>query len=111
MARICRAIVFFVLVLIVAPAGVQGFQCTVSRRNAPAGTSSLLLNARIPLIGRFRKKREVEQSRTIQVGDGIPDVDVEVIQFTEDSSSGSPSSIRDVLGETGASVFVGKFVL
>jgi hypothetical protein len=60
------------------------------------------------LLGRFRKKRVVEQERTIGVGDTIPDIDVEVVEFTGDSSEVSPKSIREVLGSEGTSVFVGK---
>jgi hypothetical protein len=59
------------------------------------------------LLGRFRKKRVVEQERTIGVGDVIPDIDVEVVEFTGDSSTAAPKSIREVLGG-GTSVFVGE---
>lgn len=69
--------------------------------------SNSSLHARVPLLGRFRKKRPVEQPRTINVGDPIPDVDVEVVRFTGDSSESAPMSIREVLGG-GSCVFVGE---
>jgi hypothetical protein len=82
----------------------MGFQ---SRDWVAATQTYTSLNARVPLLGRFRKTRPVEQPRTIEVGDQIPDTDVEVVQFTGDSSVGVPVSIREVLGD-GSCAFVGE---
>jgi hypothetical protein len=83
----------------------MGFQS--SEWGAATQKHSFLLHARVPLLGRFRKKRPVEQPRTIEVGDQIPDTDVEVVQFTGDSSVSVPVSIREVLGD-GSCAFVGE---
>jgi hypothetical protein len=83
----------------------MGFQS--SEWVAATRKRSIPLHAKVPLFGRFRKKRPVEQPRTIDVGNAIPDVDVEVVQFTGDSSVSAPMSIREVLGG-GSSVLVGE---
>jgi hypothetical protein len=83
----------------------MGFQS--SEWGAAAQKHSFLLHARVPLLGRFRKKRPVEQPRTINVGVPIPDIDVEVVQFSGDSSVSAPMSIREVLGG-GSCVLVGE---
>jgi len=93
---------------------------------SPSGHASSVMKGsplyyRVPFIGRFREKREVEgKSEPISVGSLIPDMDVEQLTFAESSSSDDeddenedespsiavPVSIKEVVG-TGNSLLVG----
>ena len=64
------------------------------------------------ILGRFRKKRKVEQVSTIRVGDKLPtDVDIERLVTSADGKStealSEPVSILDVLGPNKA-LLIGK---
>jgi hypothetical protein len=63
------------------------------------------------LLGRFRKKRKVDQVPEISTGDGISDIDVEQMTVLEDGTvQNEPTSIRTILGP-GKAVLVGEIVI
>jgi hypothetical protein len=62
------------------------------------------------ILGRFRKKRTVEQTKQIRIGDVLPDVDVELLLS---SGSSTPESIHQVLKTAGggSALLVGECVI
>jgi hypothetical protein len=61
------------------------------------------------LLGRFRKKKTVEQIKPISVGDLLPDGDVEVLKHgaEEGAVDYATESIRNLLGQ-GKTLLVGE---
>lgn len=68
------------------------------------------------ILGRFRKKKEVEAPGTIRVGATIPEVDVEMLTVSDgeegnDDNSGGvsvvPVSASEVVGSSGKSILLG----
>lgn len=61
------------------------------------------------LLGRFRKKRRIEQVRTIQKGDSLPEGDIEVLKQgeTEGAVDYDVVSVKELLG-MGKTLLVGK---
>eukprot|EP00548_Thalassiothrix_antarctica_P008364 CAMPEP_0194133986 /NCGR_PEP_ID=MMETSP0152-20130528/4039_1 /TAXON_ID=1049557 /ORGANISM="Thalassiothrix antarctica, Strain L6-D1" /LENGTH=286 /DNA_ID=CAMNT_0038829473 /DNA_START=9 /DNA_END=869 /DNA_ORIENTATION=- len=70
------------------------------------------LMLRIPLLGRFRKKKSKEElvdiPPPIEIGASIPDVDVEILTKDEEGNITSvPASINEVLGNNTKSILIG----
>lgn len=84
---------------------VSGFQTVINSRLAQASTTKLHVGG---IIGRFRKKKQVQQTKQIEVGAAVPDVDVEVIQYhTAKKGEAVTTSIREFLGSEGSAILVG----
>lgn len=117
--KIHRSIPFAVLQLVVSST-CDAFQLVQPKQNqhqyrrSSSGSnfalqaSSTPLVLGIPLLGRFRKKRTVDQTKVIAVGDVIPDVDVELIEAKGEDGQviSSAVSIRQILGNE-TSILVG----
>lgn len=78
----------------------------VAPRSTTAGTSTELMG----ILGRFRKKRVVEQVKTIRSGDKLPEGDIEVLKQgdLEGSVDCSAVSVGELLG-SGKTLLVGRF--
>jgi hypothetical protein len=107
------------MALIFLAAEVQGFtKNTVPQtRHSPSSLTVLQVapTLRIPLLGRFRKKRPVEQTVQIQVGGSLPDIDVEQLMIRGDEDGTEPKSepvsIKEVLQTSSAAVLIGKYIV
>jgi hypothetical protein len=103
------------LLLVAATEAFQAPSGTVRKNNNALDVRSSTCRQAIPVyskfLGRFRKKKKVEQVPEIQMGDSITDVDVEQMMVEEDGTVHHEAvSIRDVLGQDKA-ILVGAYTI